>query len=583
MTLFFSLLISFLAVRGFRFEFTRTGLVLRNTESFVWLLLMLFFCRICLKSLEEPDRRLKKYALLYGLVIAVFTILGKILSTLEYFAWIWENPHNLIHFLNMLLSYWLLYYSFAFLAFGFLKRYREKKTPVAASPFSMKKVLLVWMFLLIFYVPWWMYNFPGIVSPDSGTQIRDALTTNTLSDWNPAFVTLLIRAVMVPVIRMTGSINTAVGVCTFLQMMILTFVFALAFERICRHLHNKTVQVLIFLFYAVYPVNNIFSVTMWKDILFSAFFLGFLLCLDDCTENEEAFFSNKGKCLLLFLTMLLMPLLRHNGLFITVIVSIYLSFRFKRFRKIAAVLSCSVLILMAVWKLLILPGITTEPIPSGEYLSVPLQQVTRVLVKRYEDLSPETREEIQGWFTVPDIRTEYAEKTVDPVKKHFNSELFEKNRWSFFSLWFRLSQKYPVEYLEGFLHNNYGYWYPETSWWITMSGIQMHDRIPELQHTPILKLGIVDKINQWFTSEQYEKTPVLPLLFKPGACFWGWLFFGIFCLYQNRKKFVLFISGFLLWFIILWSAVYCEYRYVYALFICLPMFSAAALTRRRKE
>ena len=583
MTLFVSLLISFLAVRGFRFEMTRTGLALRNTESFVWLLVFLFFCWICVKSRKNPDRRLICFAAVYGILIAMFTVLGKILSTLEYFAWIWENPHNLLHFLNMLFSYALLYYSFAFLTFGFLKKKNSEKQPGTIRNISMKKVFLIWAVLLLVYIPWWMYHYPGIVSADSGNQIKDALTTDTLSDWNPAFVTLLIRAVILPVIHLGGSINAAVGVCTFLQMLVLTFVFALAFERTCCYLRDKTLLCLIFLFFAVYPVNNIYSVTMWKDILFSACFLGFFLCLDGASEDETGFFSSKAKCLMLFFTMAMMPLLRHNGLFITIVMALYLPFRFKTFRKTAAVVCCSALLLIAGWKLLLLPKLRTEPIPSGEYLSVPLQQVVRVLVKRYDELLPETMEEIQSYFTVPDIRTEYAEKTVDPVKKHFKSELFAEDRERFFALWFRLGKEYPVEYAEAFLHNNYGYWYPETKWWISMSGIQMHDPIPELKHTPVLKLSIIDKINQWYTSEQYEKVPVLPLLFKPGACFWLWLFCGVYCRLQNRRKFVLFLPGFLLWFIILWSAVYCEYRYVYPLFICLPLLLVSSLTLRRRS
>lgn len=577
MSLLISLLISFLAVRGFRFDMTRTGLVLRNTESFVWLLLLLFFCWVCVKSWKDPDRRLKRCAALYGILIAVFTVLGKILSTLEYFAWIWENPHNLLHFLNMLFSYALLYYSFAFLSFALLKQIKSEKPSGAVRNISMKKVFLIWAVLMLVYIPWWMYHYPGIVSSDSGNQIKDALTTNTLSDWNPAFVTLLIRAVILPVIHLGGSINAAVGVCTFLQMMILTFVFALAFERACCYLQNKTLLFLIFLFFAVYPVHNIYSVTMWKDILFSACFLGFFLCLDTASEDETNFFSSKAKCLLLFFTMALMPLLRHNGLFITVIMALYLPFRFKTFRKTAAVICCSALLLTAGWKLILLPKLRTEPIPSGEYLSVPLQQVTRVLVKRYDDLSPETVEEIQNFFTIPDIRTEYAEKTVDPIKMYFNSEKFAEDRGKFFALWFRLGIKYPVEYAEAFLHNNYGYWYPETRWWISMSGIQMHDPIPELQHKPILELNIVDKINQWYTSEQYEKTPVLPLLFKPGACFWLWLFCGCYCFYNNRRKFILFIPGFSLWLVILFSPVYDEFRYVYGLFCALPVLIAGTL------
>ena len=151
----------------------------------------------------------------------------------------------------MLFSYALLYYSFAFLTFGFLKKKNSENQPGTIRNIYMKKVFLIWAVLLLVYIPWWMYHYPGIVSADSGNQIKDALTTDTLSDWNPAFVTLLIRAVILPVIHLGGSINAAVGVCTFLQMLVLTFVFALAFERTCCYLRDKTLLCLIFLFFAV--------------------------------------------------------------------------------------------------------------------------------------------------------------------------------------------------------------------------------------------------------------------------------------------------------------------------------------------
>ena len=59
MSVIIALLISFIAVRGFRFEFGAKELVLRNTESFIWLLLFLFFICVFVRSFQTKNRRLK--------------------------------------------------------------------------------------------------------------------------------------------------------------------------------------------------------------------------------------------------------------------------------------------------------------------------------------------------------------------------------------------------------------------------------------------------------------------------------------------------------------------------------------------
>ena len=85
-------------------------------------------------------------------------------------------------------------------------------------------------------------------------------------------------------------------------------------------------------------------------------------------------------------------------------------------------------------------------------------------------------------------------------------------------------------------------------------------------------------IYQWYTEREYNKTPVLPLFFKPGAMWWLWIFCSAYCLYNNRKKYVLFLPGLLVWLTLQFSAVYCEFRYSYPLFTCLPLLLAATLS-----
>lgn len=583
MTLLTALFISFIAIRGFRFEFGAKELVLRNTESFIWLLLFLFFTWFFTRNFQTKNRRLKLYAALCAAVIAFFHVVGGSLERMTGIAWILQSRSMLLNFLNICFSFFCLYYCFAFFSFSLLEKYASENSLQAVREVKIKHVLIVWVILLICYIPWFFYFYPGILTEDSGVQIKDAITPKTLSDHNPAFVTLLIRAVMLPVISLTGSIQTGIGVCSFLQMLIMTFIFSLSFVRICHYIRPNFLRLLIFAWFAFFPVNNIYSITMWKDILFSVCLLAFSICLDKCTEDEGAFFNSRKQCILLFLTMLLLPLLRHNGIAVTAGLAVYLPFRFKTFRRKAALIGYGALIAFGAWKIILLPALHARKSPSYELLNIPMQQMARVLSKHHGEISPWVVEEVQAYFKEPEFWNEYWEKTADPIKMVFINQRYEEDPEKFFSLWRRLGQEYPLEYLEAFLHNNYGYWYPETSWWINGLGVRINVELEGVHQAPIVRFRLTDAIYQWHTLREYNKTPVLPLFYKPGAVWWLWIFCGCYALYRNRRKFILFLPGFLIWLTLLGSAVYCEFRYAYGLFVCLPLLMAAVLSTERRS
>ena len=583
MSVIIALLISFIAVRGFRFEFGAKELVLRNTESFIWLLLFLFFICVFVRSFQTKNRRLKLYAALCAAVIALFHAVGGSLERMTGIAWILQSRSMLLNFLNICFSFFCLYYSFTFISFSLLERHASENSLAPVKDVKMKQVLIVWVILLICYIPWYFYFYPGILTEDSGAQIKDAITPNSLSDHNPAFVTLLIRAVMLPVIRFTGSVQTGIGVCSFLQMMIMTFIFALAFVRICRYVRPNFLRILIFFWFAFFPVNNIYSITMWKDILFSGCLLGLLIYLDKYTEDESAFVISRNHCILLFLTMLLLPLLRHNGIAVTAGLAIYLPFRFKTFRRKAAIIGCSALVAFGAWKIILLPALHAWKSPSYELLNIPIQQMARVLANHHGEISPWVVEDVQSYFSKPEFWNDYWEKTADPIKGAFNNQRFDEDPAKFFSLWRRLGQEYPIEYLEAFLHNNYGYWYPETSWWINGLGVRINVELEGVHQAPIVRFRVTDAVYRWHTLREYNKNPILPLFYKPGAVWWLWVFCGCYALYRNRRKFILFLPGLLIWLTLLGSAVYCEFRYAYGLFTCLPLLLAAVLSTDRRS
>ena len=62
---------------------------------------------------------------------------------------------------------------------------------------------------------------------------------------------------------------------------------------------------------------------------------------------------------------------------------------------------------------------------------------------------------------VENVWEDYNPILSDPVKFNFNNEYFSENKSEFISIWLKLFVKYPKDYIEAFISNSYGYYYPE--------------------------------------------------------------------------------------------------------------------------
>ena len=572
-----SLILSFFAVRGFRYTVTEEGLSPVNTESFLWLPLLLFFVWVIQRSLREKNTARIMYSALFGIIIAICYILGISMENAGRISWMWSNSGCLANALNLFFSHALLYSCFTFLTFWFLKKHGGSSV---TRDFSFKRVFLTWAVLVLLYLPWYLFCFPGSITQDSADQLDDAITVDAIRDHHSAFLTLMMRIVIIPVRALTGSMQLGTGTVSLLQMLIVTFIFAFSYVWLRQYLSNKVLRALAFLCYAAYPVHYFYAVTLWKDILFSAGFLTFVLCIDAAASDEDGFFGSRRNKVLLTLLLVLLPLMRHNGISIVVIMALCLLLRFPAHRKQLLLVFGGVVLLFGVWKLIALPALNATEITSSHALSILEQQMARALNVHHEELSEEEMTEFQTYFDIGDLWSRYKPTISDPVKKHFREDLFAEDPGGFFRLWLRLGRRYPVDYLEAFLANNYGYWFPETHSGIIAYGVEDKGLIEDIHSAPLFELPgkLCSRVLTFFTEEQYLKTPLLPLLFSRGACFWLWLFCGCYCLYNNRQKFILFMPGFSLWLGILISPVYNEYRYVYGLFCALPLLLASALT-----
>ena len=90
-----------------------------------------------------------------------------------------------------------------------------------------------------------------------------------------------------------------------------------------------------------------------------------------------------------------------------------------------------------------------------------MQQIVRTVKNNYNDIDEETIEKINKYFIIENVWEDYNPILSDPVKFNFNNEYFSENKSEFISIWLKLFVKYPKDYIEAFISNSYGYYYPE--------------------------------------------------------------------------------------------------------------------------
>lgn len=163
-------------------------------------------------------------------------------------------------------------------------------------------------FFLILYI-----LYPGILTYDSYNQLKQ-IETSSFNDWHPFFHTFLEMICLK--IRNNPS---SIGIFQIL-------IFSIIWTSICKY--NRTnkklfvIQLIITILIFLNPINPLYAITLWKDILYCYSIL--LLCfIIEIIYDRKFIISNK---FLIFLAIVLAIVfkLRYNGMIVAIITIIIL-------------------------------------------------------------------------------------------------------------------------------------------------------------------------------------------------------------------------------------------------------------------
>ena len=431
---------------------------------------------------------------------------------------------------------------------------------------------------LIFWawIPYFLRYYPGLLTADSCAQVAQAIGIAELSNHHPIFHTGIITLFVNLGKTIFNNINIGVAFYTIFQMSMMSIIFATIITYLRKKQVPLLIRIIVLLYYMFYPINALFSITMWKDILFAGIIPIYAIFTIELLLNTEIFLQNKKNIVIYILISLLVMFLRNNGMYIVILTIPFIFIAtikyWKKIILIFSILIFSYILLRAS----IFNAFNIKEGSVGEMLSIPLQQIARVKKYHKEKLDNETITEINKFFKCDDIEEKYNPILSDPVKAQLDTEYFDSNKGKFIKLWIKLLKQYFKDNVESFISNSYGYYYPEAKHWVANRTMEPNNM--GISQQPVIEGKLVSKIDSLI---ERRDVPILSMFFSIGIAFWIIVVcLGYKIIQKEYMYIVVYLIIFILWLTIVASPVFCEYRYAYPMFTILPLYIALNFVKK---
>ncbi|MBQ8131615.1 MAG: hypothetical protein IJ193_03910, partial [Bacilli bacterium] len=338
---------------------------------------------------------------------------------------------------------------------------------------SFLTILLVWSIYFIAF-------YPGVLSPDPYFQLLQYFNVpNKYVDWvnqidpmvfmtthHPVFHTFLIGG-CVSIGRLILNDSFGIFLYTLLQTLFYSSVLSYTILFLKRHKINKVYRFILLLIYLFVPCYGFYTVSLVKDVYYTAFMILFVLYVYDLVEKNNLMHT---KNIFIYALLLLMPcLFRHNGVIVVVLTTIALMIYSKvnRYRLLSSL--CIFGIVFFSFNHLLIPALGISKGSSREMFSVPFQQTARYVKYYGSELNDADRKAIDKVLGYDTLSHRYNPESADPVKNKFNKDVTSKELKDYFKVWMKGFKKHPGVYIDSFINNTYGYYYPNKHNWYLYS------------------------------------------------------------------------------------------------------------------
>ena len=447
---------------------------------------------------------------------------------------------------------------------------------------SFKFWLTIFGIFAVAWVPYLLIYYPGILSPDSFSSINQSVGITPYNNHCPILFTLFVK-VFIDFGLIFGDLNFAISCFSFAQILVLSAVLSYAVCWLKNKSTPKYILVLVTIFFACNPVIAMYSITMWKDVMFAGWMLLLILHLYDIMASDGQLLCSARGLIRLIVYCMLVAFGRNNGFYAVIAVLVALSMYFKQFWKFLIPASLSTILLISVIQGPVYKFAGVSPGHFAESVGIPLQQIGYT-VSENGSISDKQQEFLNDLLPKETISGVFRPNSPDYIKFHmnFNNELLNENKVEFVKIWLSLLPSNFVKYVKAWLMQTLGYYHIGTTNWVAYDDVmEDYEGVYNTNLIPNIVSPSLQRAIPKYTNAIARNCPLIQNLYSIAFMVWTTFFCAVVLALKKRAKYIIVLLPLIaIWGTMMIAApTFCEFRYMFSFHLALPfvvllMFSA---------
>ena len=564
-------------------------------------------------SFKIKDKRLWRCTSALAFIFAVCYLLGDLGNT--YVNTTMPNSKKFVLYIIIkIFTYFILFNSGLVVLFNKIpavsKVWAEKSKEYKFFTANKKSFFVIALIFFISYIPYFLYYYPGLIQDDSINCLEQIIGLRKINNYNPILYTGLLGGIWSLGRLIFNSGNAGIAMYTLFQMLITSMCFSFILYYMARKNVALKWRIITLLFLLLNPLNGLFAVRVEKSLFFTLAFMMTVIGIIELISEGKEFFDKKKKIIMLMLIILLTLLLRHNAVYVFILVIPFILVISKGYRKKILMTFCTPIIAYLIFQNILINVFNVIPGREAEMFSIPMQQFARLVKYENNNLTDREKETIHNFIptTDEDISNRYDPIISDMIKFIFSDEYVRNHKTELIQLYFELAIKYPGQTFSSILFNTYGYYAPNSyNIWGTPNYIAETERVlkntaltywysdSEIVENPptttnsekydihpkqIINFSVINSINNYITT---KSLPIFSsLMTSIGLYFWIILMGITYSVYIRKYKLIITFLPIIFLLLTLIAGPVVEIRYIYSMILLTPVYMGVIVFKENK-
>ena len=588
---FIYMLFSIFSVIGIAYYISVNSTQNGSENYILYIPLLYLYYRLYKKMIDNNSKKII-FSCILSLIFSVMMILGVQLEKYNEVFWTWKT-----YFVVLMFTFSMI--PILIKLFEILDNIDSNSNKVVNI--NKKMFFKIFGIQLFFGILGWIALYPGLYGYDAGYEImqmqyQDVTITTHFS---VSYSWMLYRLVDLGN-KLFKSYTVGFAIYSFVQMFIITYITT----RICTFVYkitkNKKIMLVSILFFCIFPLHIIMMISAAQDVLFCGLMALIVIESYNLIFEPQNFWNNVFNSIKYITLILLFCMAKNNGIYIMMVPAILTIFFIKKYRVKSMFIFIIAILLFFIYKGPLLKSMNVvEGDSIREMLSIPCQQIARSYLHNNDTYLEKdviwlnkvfaNREEDDELFKYYEVNQSIS----DSVKGSLDMDYIKNHKGEFAKFYLKHFIKDPENYIEGFLLNSLGFWYPDKVYpdsrishpyieFEMLEAKKHNQRYIEIERCSMFK-WYHDLMKTLVKDNKIMNIPVISSFYVCGTYFMLYLFTIAYSVYRKNYKILYPLSIIFGYYLTLLLSPACLARYCYGMILCAPIMVGFATGKMKNE